>query len=68
MTPLKLMQLENAPSPILVTLLGIVMLVKLVQLLNAVAPMLVTGRPLRMFGMVNALPDPVYLVMVIMPL
>ena len=38
----KLEQLENALSPILVTLFGITMLVKLEQLENALSPILVT--------------------------
>ena len=38
----KLVQSENAESPILVTLSGTVTLVKLVQPLNADSPMLVT--------------------------
>jgi hypothetical protein len=38
----------------LVTLLGIVTLVRLVQLWNAWSPMLVTGRPLMVLGMVTA--------------
>ena len=37
----KLMQLENAESPILVTLSGISMLVKLLQFLKALLPILV---------------------------
>jgi hypothetical protein len=36
------MQPANAPSPMLVTLSGIVMLVNLLQLENALPPMLVT--------------------------
>ena len=43
----KLVQPENAPFPILVTLSGIVMLVKLVQPENAKLPILVT-----LFGIV----------------
>jgi hypothetical protein len=41
-TLVRLVQLLNALSPILVTLLGIIMLARLVQLLNAPIPMLVT--------------------------
>src|ERR1017187_6884950 len=52
----------------LVTLLGIVTLVRLVQLKNASPPMLVTGKPLVVSGMVTAPPGPVYPVMVIAPL
>ena len=45
----KLLQLENADSPMLVTLLGITMLVKLLQPLNAYLPMLVTLSGISMF-------------------
>ena len=38
----RLLQYANAPSPMLVTLLGIVMLVSLLQPLKAPLPMLVT--------------------------
>jgi hypothetical protein len=48
----------------LVTLLGIVTLVRL-QASNAQSPMLATGSPLIVSGMVTAPPGPVYLVMVI---
>ena len=41
-TLVKLLHPENAPSPILVTLSGIVMFVRLVQLENAQPPILVT--------------------------
>ena len=41
----KLLQLLNAESPILVTLFGIVMLVKLLQPLNASCLILLTGNP-----------------------
>ena len=41
----------------LVTLLGIVTLVRLVQAWNAQSPMLVTGRPLIVSGMVTAPPE-----------
>ena len=52
----------------LVTLPGIVMLVRVVLELNAEFPMLVTGRPLVVLGMVTSPPGPVYPVMVIAPL
>ena len=52
----------------LVTLLGIMMLVRKSQYANALYLMLVTGRPLIMPGMVTARPGPVYPVMVIAPL
>ena len=51
----------------LVTLLGIVTLVRLVQKQNVIAPMLVTGRPLIVLGMATSPPEPVYPVMVIVP-
>ena len=41
-TLVKLLQSLKAPSPMLVTTLGIVILVKLLQLLKAPSPMLVT--------------------------
>ena len=52
----------------LVTLSGIVTLVKLVHGENASFPMLVTGRLLIWLGMVTVLPEPVYPMMVIVPL
>ena len=52
----------------LVTLSGIVTLVRLWWLWNVWSPMLVTGRPLVVLRMVAALLRPVYLVMVIVPL
>ena len=42
----RLKQLENALSPIEVTLPGIVILVRLVQSENALSPIEVTGKPL----------------------
>ena len=42
----------------LVTLFGIVMLVRLVQPRNAQSPMLLTGRPLVVLGMVNVVGVP----------
>jgi len=63
-----LAQEENAPSPIPVTLLGIVTLVKLGMLKKADLPMLVTGRPLIVSGMVRSPPGPVYPEIVIVPL
>src|SRR5438445_10823326 len=59
------LQQENASSPMLVTLVPIVMLVTLVEKWNAKSPMLVTGRPFVTLGMVTAPPGPVYPVMVI---
>jgi hypothetical protein len=44
----------------LVTLLGIVTLVRLVLSRNASSPMLVTGRPPMELGIVTAPPAPVY--------
>src|ERR1035441_1935060 len=58
----------NAPTPTLATLLGMVMLVRPGRPENAPAPMLVTGRPVIVLGMVTAPPEPVYTVMVIVPL
>src|ERR1035441_8551989 len=52
----------------LVTLLGIMMLVRLRHEKNAQSPMLVTGRPLVVLGMVTSPPEPVYPAMVIVPL
>src|ERR1039458_9132864 len=52
----------------LVTLLGIVKLVRLVHSENALVPMLVTGRPLIVSGMLTAPPEPRYAVMVTVPL
>ena len=52
----------------LVTLLGIVTLVTLDLPENAEFPMLVTGMPSMISGMVTAPPEPVYPVMVIVPL
>ena len=51
----------------LVTLLGIVMLVRLVLVENALAPMLVTvpETPAIVVGMIPVPPDPVYPVIVI---
>src|SRR6266540_1486913 len=51
----------------LVTLLGIVMLVRLGLSMNAESPMRVTGRPLIVPGMATAPSEPVYAVMVIAP-
>jgi uncharacterized membrane protein len=51
----------------LVTLVGIVTLVKVTQEANALVPMLVTGRLLIVLGIVTAPPVPVYFVMVILP-
>ncbi len=51
----------------LVTLFGIVTLVRLVQEPNAPLPMLVTGSPLIVAGMAIAPPVPVYPLMVIVP-
>ena len=42
----RLVQLENAPIPILVTLFGMVIFLRLLQSLNAAAPMLVTTGPI----------------------
>ena len=64
----RLLQPENAPSPMLVTLSGMVMLVRLVQLLKAPFPMLVTGRSVIVSGMTTVPSEPLYLVMVIVPL
>ena len=50
------------------TLLGIVTPAKPEKPENALFPMLVTGRPLVVLGMVTAPPEPVYPVMVIVPL
>jgi hypothetical protein len=61
-------QWANAESAMLVTLLGMVTLVRRVHQENASYPMLVTGRPLIVLGMVTAPPEPVYPVMVIAPL
>jgi hypothetical protein len=52
----------------LVTLLGIVTLVRLQQPENALTPMPVTDQPLVLLGIVTAPPGPVYPVMVIVPL
>ena len=52
----------------LVTLFGIVRLVTFVQPQNAWSPMLVTGRPFVVLGIVTAPPEPVYPVMVMVPL
>ena len=41
-TEVKLLQFQKAPSPMLVTLLGMVTEVKLLQVLKALPPMLVT--------------------------
>jgi hypothetical protein len=46
----------------LVTLLGIVTLVRLAKPENAAYPMLVTGRPLITPGITITPPDPLYLV------
>jgi hypothetical protein len=46
----------------LVTLLGIVTLVRRVQKENAEFPMLVTGLPLTSAGITNSLAEPVYFV------
>jgi hypothetical protein len=43
MTEARLGQFANALSPILLTLAGMVMLVRLVQALNAICPILTTG-------------------------
>ena len=64
----RLVHQANVLSPMLVTLLGIVTLVRLVQRKNAMCPMLVTGILSMVSGMVTAPPEPVYLVMVIVPL
>ena len=45
----KLVQLQNADSPILVTPSGIVMLIKVLQLSNAESPMLVTPSSITTF-------------------
>ena len=55
-------------SPILVMLLRIETLARPLLNSNARAAMLVTGRALVVLGMVTAPPEPVYLVMVIVPL
>ncbi len=52
----------------LMTLSGIVTLVRLVQPENASHPMLVTNRPLIVSGMVTAPPGPMYPVIAIVPL
>jgi len=52
----------------LMTLLGIVTLVKLVLPKNALSPMLVTGKPFVVLGIMTFPPGPVYPVMVIAPL
>ena len=48
----------NAESPMLVTLLGIVTLVRLACLMNAELPMLITGSPLIVLGTLTAPPEP----------
>jgi hypothetical protein len=60
-------QSENASAPMLVTLLGIVTLATAVSM-NALFVMLVTNWLLIMLGTVTALPEPVYCMMVMMPL
>jgi hypothetical protein len=50
------------------TLVGIVTLVRLEQPENALLPMLMTGSLLIVPGMATLPPEPVYLVMVIVPL
>src|ERR1017187_5728862 len=52
----------------LVTLSGIVTLDRRKEAANALFPMLVTGRPLVVLGMSTAPPEPVYPLMVIVPL
>ena len=52
----------------LVTLSGIVTLVRVVRELNAPGAIVVTGRPLIVLGMATAPPGAVYPVMVIVPL
>jgi hypothetical protein len=52
----------------LVTLSGIVTLVVMFVEKNAKNPMLVTGSPSILLGMVTAPPEPMYLVIVIVPL
>ena len=51
----------------LVTLLGIVTLVRRLQPENAESPMVVTGRPLMALGMVSASTEQVYPVIIIPP-
>jgi hypothetical protein len=49
----------------LVTLSGMVILMRLVQSINAKSPMPVMGNPVIESGMVTSPPGPVYFVMVI---
>ena len=65
----KLVQPPKAASPMMVTLSGIVTLVML-MLSKASCPMVVTGRLLSVLGiaMETAPPNPIYLVIVIVPL
>jgi hypothetical protein len=51
----------------LVTLLGIVTLVRLMLALNARSPMAVTGRRVIVSGMTTTLPNPTYPVVVTVP-
>jgi hypothetical protein len=61
----RLSQNENAESPTVMTLSGMVTLVILVQPKKAPHPMHVTVLPRILDGMTTAPPDPVYPVMVI---
>ena len=61
-------QSVNAPTPRFVMLLGIVILVKMVEYANAWLPMVVTGRPASVAGITTLPPEPVYFVIVIVPL
>jgi len=61
-------QIEKALFPMLVTLFEIVTLVTVLLLSNVAKPMSVTGRSSIMLGIVTAPPEPVYFVMVIVPL
>jgi hypothetical protein len=56
----------NARSPIVVTELGMVTLVKLHHR-NACSPIVVTGSPLILSGMATCADKPLYLVMITMP-
>ena len=62
----RLVQKENAPCPMLVTLLGIARSTKFVWSWNAQSPMPVTGKPLMVLGMLTVLPEPVYPVIVML--
>ena len=64
----KFVQPLNAPAPILVTLSGIVTLVRVVLFWNAAAATPVIARLLMVAGMTTAPPGPVYPVMISPPL